>query len=78
VNATQRQTLDAGEVAQLFGVARVTVYRAVASGDLNVIRVRRRLLFPRAEVLRLLHIYEGSAPDVAQAATSTAMRQVAA
>ena len=75
-DATQRQAFDVGEVAELFGIARVTVYRAARDGDLTAIRLRGRVLFPKAEVLRLLHLYEGRT-EVAQDAASPVMGQVA-
>jgi excisionase family DNA binding protein len=61
MDATARQTYDAKEVARLFGVGIATVYRAAGSGDLSTFRVRRRLLFPRKEILALLHLADGAA-----------------
>jgi excisionase family DNA binding protein len=70
----QRQALSAAEVARLFGVCKGTVYAGAKAGDLSSIRLRGRVLFPRSEILRLLHLYEGSKPEGAL----ESMRQVAA
>ena len=65
-DATQRQVFDVGEVAGLFGVSPVTVYRAARDGDLTAIRVRGRVLFPKAEILRLLCVHEANALDTSR------------
>jgi excisionase family DNA binding protein len=77
-NATQCQVFDVGEVAGLFGVSPVTVYRAARDGDLTAIRMRGRVLFPKAEILRLLRLHEASAPDTSRDVSRPATRQVAA
>jgi excisionase family DNA binding protein len=73
----QRLTFDASEVAALFGIAPVTVYRAVAHGDLNAIRLRGRLLFPRAEILGLLRVHEAT-PNVSPEGARTPLQPAAA
>jgi excisionase family DNA binding protein len=75
---TQRQVFDVGEVAGLFGVSPVTVYRAARDGDLSSIRLRGRVLFPKTEILRLLHLYEGSTPEAAPDTSRPVMGHVAA
>lgn len=49
-----RQTLTVEEAAALLGIGRNSAYQAVASGQLPVIRIGRRLLVPRAALERLL------------------------
>jgi excisionase family DNA binding protein len=49
-----RQTLTIEEAAALLGIGRNSAYQAVASGQLPVIRIGRRLLVPRAALQRLL------------------------
>jgi len=50
----ERETLDVRDAANLLGVQRGTLYRAVGEGKFPAIRVGRRLLIPRQAVERLL------------------------
>ena len=52
--ADERQTLTVEEAAALLGIGRNSAYQAVASGQLPVLRIGRRLLVPRAALERLL------------------------
>ena len=78
MDATARQTYDAKEVAHLFGVGIATVYRAAGSGDLSTFRVRRRLLFPRKEILALLRLADGAGTARQPETEDEGGRQVAA
>ena len=53
-DSADRQTLTVEEAAALLGIGRTSAYQAVASGQLPVIRIGRRLLVPRAALERLL------------------------
>jgi excisionase family DNA binding protein len=41
---------DVAEVAAMFKMSRMTVYRAISSGELRAIRIRGRLLIPAAVI----------------------------
>jgi excisionase family DNA binding protein len=53
-DGADRQTLTVEEAAALLGIGRTSAYQAVASGQLPVVRIGRRLLVPRAALERLL------------------------
>jgi excisionase family DNA binding protein len=53
-NSGERQTLTVEEAAAVLGIGRNSAYQAVASGQLPVLRIGRRLLVPRAALERLL------------------------
>ena len=53
-DSADRQTLTVEEAAALLDIGRNSAYQAVASGQLPVIRIGRRLLVPRAALERLL------------------------
>ena len=53
-DTSDRQTLTVEEAAAVLGIGRNSAYQAVASGQLPVIRIGRRLLVPRAALERLL------------------------
>ncbi len=53
-DGNERQTLTIEEAAAVLGIGRNSAYQAVASGQLPVIRIGRRLLVPRAALERLL------------------------
>lgn len=59
----ERQTLTIEEVAALLGISRNSAYQAVASGQIPVLRLGRRLLIPRAALERLLADTKASQPD---------------
>ena len=50
----KRATLTVAEVASLLGVHRLTVYGAIARGELPAIRLGRRVLIPKDLIDRLL------------------------
>jgi excisionase family DNA binding protein len=49
------------EAAQLLGVSRAFAYELAARGDLPVIRLGRRIVIPKAQLLGLLDL--SKAPD---------------
>lgn len=57
----ERLALTVEEAASLLGVSRGFAYQLVARGDLRSVRLGRRIVIPRAAVLRLLD------PDVMSA-----------
>ena len=52
--AVQRAAYGQSEVAARLGVTRQTIAKAVANGDLRVVRLGRRVLIPAAELARFL------------------------
>ncbi|MCD2193586.1 helix-turn-helix domain-containing protein [Actinomycetospora endophytica] len=58
---------DVAEVATMFKMSRMTVYRAINSGELRAIRIRGRLLVPAAVIEGLVAEATaepvGAAPD---------------
>jgi excisionase family DNA binding protein len=48
--ATAPTFYDVAEVAAMFKMSRMTVYRAINSGELRAIRIRGRLLIPAAVI----------------------------
>jgi len=53
-HTTDRQTFTVEEAAALLGIGRNSAYQAIASGELPVVRIGRRLLVPRAALERFL------------------------
>ena len=53
--------MSVSEVADLLGVCRSTMYRAVKDGEIPVIKIGRRYLVPTAHVVHLLGIEETTA-----------------
>jgi excisionase family DNA binding protein len=51
---TERETSDAKEAAARLGVAIATIYRAAKRGELDAIRVGRRVLIRNSSLHRLL------------------------
>jgi len=49
-----RLTLTADEVAEILGIGRSAVYESIRRGDLPALRFGRRIVVPRAALLRLL------------------------
>ena len=45
---------DVAEVAAMFKMSRMTVYRAIASGELRAVRIRGRLLVPASVIEALV------------------------
>lgn len=51
----KRQALSVSEVSTIFGVSPSTIYRWAHSGDVRLVALgRRRVLFPRDEIERVL------------------------
>ena len=71
----ERLTYSIPEAARLLGLSKSTAYRAVESGDLPAIRLRGRLLVPRALLMQMLEQNRGHGemkendldPEVAEA-----------
>ena len=51
---TEQLTMTVEEAGQLLGISRKSAYRAAANGELPTVRFGRRLVVPRAQLLRLL------------------------
>jgi len=49
----QHWLLDIKETARLLGVSQVTVRRLIATGKLEIVRIGKRTLVPRAEISRI-------------------------
>jgi excisionase family DNA binding protein len=54
IQETQALTIGIEEAARLLGIGRATAYEAARKGQIPTIRIGRRLLVPRARLLRLL------------------------
>ncbi len=54
VNLPDRPTLSVKEAARLLRVSRDVVYDGVQSGEIPALRLGRRLLIPRAALVRML------------------------
>ena len=52
--ATERRTYTVQEAAKILGISRSTAYACARSGELPVIRFRRRLVVPSAAIGALL------------------------
>jgi excisionase family DNA binding protein len=63
----EKLTFTVDEAGEMLGISRGTAYAAAKSGDLPTIRMRHRLLVPRAALLRLLE-GEGRRPSGDKAA----------
>jgi excisionase family DNA binding protein len=48
-------TMSVTEAARVLGISRTTAYEAVRDGSLRSIRVRRRIVIPRAWVIDILN-----------------------
>jgi excisionase family DNA binding protein len=57
---SERLTLTVPEAAQILGVSRGVAYEAARTGELETIRLGRRLLVPRARLMALLGEQEAS------------------
>jgi excisionase family DNA binding protein len=53
---TGRLTFTVPEAARLLGIARGSAYAAIQRGELNAVRIGKRLLVPRAALQRLLEV----------------------
>jgi excisionase family DNA binding protein len=54
MNDETRLTLDVPAAGKLLGLSREAAYDAVRRGEIPTIRIGRRLLVPRARLMRLL------------------------
>ena len=63
----ERLTVPVVEAARLLGISRTLAYQAIKRGQLPAISVGRRLLVPRAALIRMLEggHSEGSSPGEA-------------
>lgn len=52
--ASERPVLPVTEVGQLLGVSRAFAYELVARGELQVIRLGRRIVVPKAALMEFL------------------------
>lgn len=48
--AGQRKFYSVAEVAQMFGMSPMTIYRAISGGDFPAVRIRGRLIVPAKAV----------------------------
>lgn len=62
-----RKTLSVSDAAAVLGVSRASAYRAVHRGQLEAIRIGRRLLVPRHALDRLLTGAKNTRSDATQA-----------
>jgi excisionase family DNA binding protein len=61
-------TLTVDQTARLLGVSRSTAYELVQTGELECLRLRRRVLVPTAHIAERLGV---TVPDVWSALSST-------
>jgi excisionase family DNA binding protein len=61
--ATAPTFYDVAEVAAMFKMSRMTVYRAINSGELRAIRIRGRLLIPATVIEGLVAEATADRPD---------------
>lgn len=54
LGTTERLTLTVSEAARTLGIARASAYQAVASGELESLRIGKRILIPRCAIERML------------------------
>lgn len=59
-----KQAFSVQEVAAIFGISPITVYRLVQRGELKAVRFGRRVRIPRSEVERLLGMNAHTRPGV--------------
>ena len=60
---TERLTFTVPEVAAMLGLSRSTAYRLAADGDIPTVRVRGRVLVPRAALMKMLNSEEEPVPE---------------
>ncbi len=53
-------TLTVEQAAEILGISRSSAYRAVARGEIPVIRIGRRILVPTAKFLAMLGVQTGT------------------
>lgn len=51
---TQRLTLTVDQAAEILGIGRSATYEAIGRGEVPYLRFGRRIVIPRAALLRLL------------------------
>jgi excisionase family DNA binding protein len=54
IDLPDKPTFSVSEAAALPGVSRNTVYQCVSTGEISALRLGRRLLIPRAALVRML------------------------
>ncbi len=54
MESDERLTLTVKEVQKLLGLSRGLVYQAIETGEIPSVRVGRRILIPKAALIRLL------------------------
>lgn len=58
----ERLGLTVGEAAVVLGISRAFAYELVADGTLPSLRLRRRIVVPRVELMRMLEASSGDEP----------------
>lgn len=51
----QQSLIGISQVAQRLGVSPLTIRRAIKDGEIACVRIRRRVLIPLEEILRIEH-----------------------
>ena len=54
MESDERLTLTVKEVQKLLGLSRGLIYQAIETGEIPSVRVGRRILVPKASLIRLL------------------------
>ena len=71
----ERLTVSVEDAARLLGISRGLAYEAARRGELPTVRLGRRLLVPRAQLLKLLG--EAAPPNGSAAQSETVGRRAA-
>jgi len=50
----ERATLTVGEAAKILGIARNSAYQGILMGEIPYIKIGRRILVPKAALMKLL------------------------
>lgn len=69
-------TLSVGEAAELLGLSRGLVYRAVAEGSLPSIKVGRRIIIPRTRLMEILGHLQPVATEVIEPPSVRAIKKI--
>lgn len=59
----QRRTVSVAEAAKILGIGRTSAFEAVARGDIQHIRIGKRILIPIVALERLLEEADQPEPD---------------
>lgn len=73
--ATGPTFYDVQEVAQMFKMSRMTVYRAIGSGELRAVRIRGRWLVPARVIEALVDDATSGSGPFGSAATETVVER---